>query len=85
MYTNEQMKTITYEQFISRVTAGKRGTQMNEKENAQKKFCKENKIPCFAQRFCDRCFKNPYDGYTLEQCGKYHITSCPHCRKSFID
>lgn len=63
---------------------------------AQKMFCKVNDMPHFApiNGRCYRCGKNIYEPYEkkgetygidAETAGKFLITGCPHCNRSFCD
>ena len=63
---------------------------------AQEKYCKSKDIPHFAPEsgICFRCGKNIYEPYErdgniegidVETAGKFLITGCPHCIKSFCD
>lgn len=71
--------------------------EANEK---QTEFCNRYNIPLLAPENgeCFHCGKNIYmpyvrgsgawrftTGITLDKAGEYHITSCPHCNKSFSD
>ena len=60
--------------------------ELNDKIEAQKKYCKLNGLPNFAGNGnCFSCGKNVFSAITIEQSGKDLITGCPHCNKSFCD
>lgn len=64
---------------------------------AQDAYCDEHEIPLFAPHdgLCFRCGRSIYlptngsagsvSGFTVEDAGKKHITSCPHCNATFCD
>ena len=68
---------------------------------AQRDYCNEKGYPYFAPNdgVCWRCHRNIYQriehkadrgnsyctGISTEEAGKFHITGCPHCNKSFCD
>lgn len=66
---------------------------------AQEAYCDKRGLPLFAPRngWCNRCGHNIFEPYTyrrepmhtigitVEEAGMRHITSCPHCNKSFCD
>ena len=54
---------------------------------AQKDYCAERNVPMFAPKTCFACYGDVLggDGRSVLYCAGNHITSCPHCRKSFID
>lgn len=66
----------------------------------QRKYCETNDVPMFIETdgICYRCRKNIFEpfisvgdtcgfvsGITKERAGKALITSCPHCRYTFVD
>lgn len=53
----------------------------------QKKMCEKNKVPMFAPSdgICFYCGKSIYEYASVEEAGKYYITSCPYCKRSFLD
>jgi len=66
---------------------------------AQEAYCDKRGLPLFAPRngWCSQCGRNIFEPYiyrrepivtigiTVEEAGSCHITSCPHCNKSFCD
>ena len=57
---------------------------------AQAKLCKENHYPHFAPKTgnCWGCGNNIYEGdkgWDVERAGKYLITGCPHCHRTYCD
>ena len=63
---------------------------------AQRKYCKENRMPYFAPQYgiCWRCHRNIYKpivhenrttGISVEDAGKRLITGCPHCSWSYCE
>lgn len=71
-----------------------------EASKKQTEFCHSYGLPLFAPKngICFKCGRNIYMPYTqgsgewvfttgikLENAGEYHITSCPHCNKSYCD
>ena len=55
--------------------------------NAQAAFCREHGVPLFAPKTCFACSSDVCGGHGWSAlfCASNHITSCPHCHKSFID
>ena len=64
---------------------------------AQREYCETHNLPHFAP-FDGRCYScqgNIYaasdghsgacGGYSVEYAASHLITSCPHCRRSFVD
>jgi len=64
---------------------------MEQKIDAQRKYCVDNEVPFFAQRkVCSECKKpwalcGPGEKLTLKDAGSMHITGCPHCPESWSD
>lgn len=57
-----------------------------EKKEAQTKYCKEKKLPNFANTlYCFCCNKDIWEGISDEKASTELITGCPHCFKSFVD
>ena len=66
---------------------------------AQERYCNEHEIPVFApcNGWCNHCGRNIYEPYTywgredrtfgfsVEDAGSRHLTSCPHCHSTFCD
>lgn len=54
---------------------------------AQRAFCDEHGVPMFAPKKCFACYGDVLggDGRSVLYCASYHITSCPHCRRTFCD
>ena len=64
---------------------------------AQRNYCKENKLPHFAPHDgrCWSCGKNIYEPFTrqngrisgveTERASSELITGCPHCNRSYCD
>lgn len=59
---------------------------------AQRRYCRERKIPVFAPRggICFRCGRSIYktdaepNGYDALYAADKLVTSCPHCHASFL-
>lgn len=64
---------------------------------AQEDYCERRGLPRYAPSdgTCYHCMQNIYapvkglydglGGYTVEYAASHLITSCPHCRHSFVD
>lgn len=62
--------------------------EREDKLEAQQEYCERHILPLFVDvrdQECIYCQKKIYDGYTLEDSAKTHLTSCPFCNTSFTD
>ena len=60
-------------------------SEHEDKIAAQRRFCKEKKIPHFAHERCVNCGLRWTSHYTLDEAETTHIMACPHCGWSWTD
>lgn len=61
--------------------------ELQQKLDAQKKHCKDEKLPHFApfNGICYQCRGQIYSTISLEKAGSGLITNCPLCCRSYCD
>ena len=61
--------------------------EINEKIEAQKNFCEEKGLPYLisSDAICSYCNRDIFIIISLITAKETHITSCPSCKKSFVD
>jgi len=60
-------------------------SEHQDKIEAQRHYCKEHGLPCFAHETCVNCGQHWTTIYTLDKAGTQHIMACPHCGWSWCD
>jgi len=79
----EEPLTVPY--AIAAAVMNTTDTMKFDYHEAQRKLCLEKGWPMFAHNVCGNCGKSWTTKYTLEQAGKTHVVSCPHCWHSWCD
>lgn len=100
-YAKRKMKNSLFAHSIQRSTEKVKSLDEDTYNVAkaienQREYCETNNVPMFIETdgICYRCRKNIFEpftsggfvsGITKERAGKALITSCPHCRYTFVD
>ena len=60
---------------------------IEEKIDAQAKYCEENDVPHFAPYTgrCWACGRQIYNKISYERAANRLITGCPYCHRSYVD